>query len=159
MTGLTGSDVQGHLAVAVSPLRSVVLISGILLVLIALLAVMRSRLLAGRKVELSGTWDCGYARPTARMQYTASSFAQPLTNMFGVLLQTHRSLERPEGFFPTQAGLHTETGDIFRRNVYRPIFQSVERLLLWLHWLQQGRVQIYILYIAVTMLILLIWNL
>ncbi|MBF0476684.1 MAG: hypothetical protein HQK59_12820 [Deltaproteobacteria bacterium] len=159
MPGLTGSNIQGHLAVAIGPLRSVVLTSGILLVLIALLAMIRSRLLAGRKVELSGTWDCGYARPSARMQYTASSFAQPLMNMFGVLLQTHRSLERPEGFFPTRAGLHTDTGDIFRQNVYRPIFQGVERFLVWLHWLQQGRVQIYILYIAVTMLILLIWNL
>ena len=28
------------------------------------------------------TWDCGYAQPTPRMQYTASSFAQPLTDLF-----------------------------------------------------------------------------
>ena len=32
------------------------------------------------------TWDCGYAKPTARMQYTASSFAQPIVNFFKPLL-------------------------------------------------------------------------
>ena len=28
------------------------------------------------------TWDCGYARPTPRMQYTASSFAETLVGLF-----------------------------------------------------------------------------
>ena len=38
-------------------------------------------------------------------------------------------------------------------------FGGIEWLLLRLHWLQQGRVQVYILYVAVTLLVLLVWNL
>ena len=47
-----------------------------LLALAAVLLWIRRRLPRGREESLTGTWDCGYARPTARMQYTATSFAQ-----------------------------------------------------------------------------------
>jgi hydrogenase-4 component B len=144
---------------AIEPLRWVVPASGIFVLMLGLLVWLRHRLLAGREVSLSGTWDCGYARPTGRMQYTASSFAQPLTNMFGFFLRTRRRFEAPDGFFPVHAALHTETDDLFRQNLFRPAFRGIEWLLLRLHWLQQGRVQLYILYVAVTLLVLLVWNL
>lgn len=159
LTGLEESDVAGSLSLAIEPLHWVVPASGIFVLMLCLLVWLRHLLLAGRKVSLSGTWDCGYVRPTGRMQYTASSFAQPLTNMFGFLLRTRRRLEAPDGFFPEHAALHTETDDFFRQNLFRPAFRGIEWLLLRLHWLQQGRVQFYILYVAVTLLVLLVWNL
>lgn len=159
LTGLGESDVAGSLFLAIEPLRWVVPASGIFVLMVGMLVCLRYRLLAGRKVSLSGTWDCGYVRPTGRMQYTASSFAQPLTNMFGFLLRTRRRLEAPDGFFPEHAALHTEADDFFQQNLFRPAFRCIERLLLRLHWLQQGRVQFYILYVAVTLLVLLVWNL
>jgi hydrogenase-4 component B len=159
LTGLAAGDVAGSLSRAIDPLRLVVPASGIFFLIVGLLIRLRRRLLAGRKVSLSGTWDCGYVRPTARMQYTASSFAQPITNMFGFLLRTRRQLKAPDGFFPEHAALHTETDDFFRQNLFRPAFRSIEWVLLRLHWLQQGSVQVYILYVAVTILVLLVWNL
>ena len=159
VTGLGNAAIEGGLFLAIEPLRWIVLASGIFVLILGLLAWLRHRLLSGREVSLSGTWDCGYARPTARMQYTASSFAQPLTNMFGFLLRTRRRFEAPDGFFPAHAALHTETDDLFQENLFRPAFRGIERLLLWCHWLQQGRVQLYILYVAVTLLVLLVWNL
>ena len=159
VTGLGNAAIEGGLSLAIEPLRWVVSASGIFVLILGLLAWLRHRLLSGREVSLSGTWDCGYARPTARMQYTASSFAQPLTNMFGHLLRTRRRVEAPDGFFPVHAALHTETDDLFQKNLFRPAFRGIEWLLLWCHWLQQGRVQLYILYVAVTLLVLLVWNL
>ena len=159
LTGWGASEVAGGLALAIEPLRWVVPASGIFVLLLGLLVWLRHRLLAGREVSLSGTWDCGYARPTGRMQYTASSFAQPLTKMFGFLLRTRRRFAAPKGFFPEHAALHTETDDLFQKNLFRPAFRGIEWLLLRLHWLQQGRVQLYILYVAVTLLVLLVWNL
>jgi len=43
-----------------------------LLALVALLAWARGRMLRAGQVDRGPTWDCGYAAPTARMQYTAS---------------------------------------------------------------------------------------
>ena len=47
------------------------------------------------------SWDCGYARPTARMQYTASSFADTLVALFGWALRPTEDRPRPRGPFPS----------------------------------------------------------
>jgi hypothetical protein len=93
------------------------------------------------------------------MQYTASSFAQPLTDTFDLLLQTHRVVIAPRGLFPKEASLATETPDPYQEYIFRPLFRAIGRDLLLLRPLQQGQVQLYILYIAVTLLLLLLWQL
>jgi formate hydrogenlyase subunit 3/multisubunit Na+/H+ antiporter MnhD subunit len=144
---------------AAVPLTGVALGSYLLLALVAFLVLARRRLLAGRRVEQHVTWSCGYAAPTPRMQYTASSFARPLTQLFRLFLQPRDEIHPPRGLFPEHAALHTRTPDLFRRYVYEPLFRAIAWLAAKLHWLQEGRIQIYVLYIALTILVLLIWKL
>jgi formate hydrogenlyase subunit 3/multisubunit Na+/H+ antiporter MnhD subunit len=151
-------SVVGSLEPALVSLRSVVLIAGAVLALVVLLALLRARLLAGRTVHTAVTWDCGYAKPSARMQYTGSSFAQPLTDLLGLVLRTRRTVRPPKGAFPASASLRTETLDLFGEGVYRPAFKGSEWTLARLRWLQRGQIQLYVLYIALTLLVLLVWN-
>jgi hypothetical protein len=123
------------------------------------LVLLRRRLLAGREVRQAVTWDCGYARPTARMQYTASSFAQPLVDLFSLVLRSRRTSHMAPGLFPASASLETETHDVFNERVYRPGFRLVDRWTSLLKWLQSGRVQLYILYIVIVLMGLLFWTL
>jgi NADH:ubiquinone oxidoreductase subunit 5 (subunit L)/multisubunit Na+/H+ antiporter MnhA subunit len=142
--------------------RPLTIISGagiVVLALIAGVALIRRQLLAGRQVGETGTWDCGYAAPTARMQYTGSSFAQPLTELFRPLLGTRRKFTPPSGYFPGPATLATDTPDVSRERAYRPAFLVVEDAMSRLRWLQHGNVQLYVLYIALTLLVLLVWKL
>ena len=124
----------------------------------ALLAV-RWIALSGKPVTAGPTWDCGYLLPSPRMQYTASSFAQPLTDLFITLLDVRRRFSAPDGVFPQAASFVTETPDFYRERVYHPLFGGVRRSLSAFQWLQHGRVQLYVLQIAVTLLVLLIWKL
>ncbi len=140
-------------------LELVTIASLVLLALIAGLILLRRGLLKNRNVTTVVTWDCGYAQPAVRMQYTASSFAQPLTSLFRPLLQTHNRLTKPDGFFPRTASLATETPDLCHGNLYRPAFLKLNWALSKLRWLQRGHVQVYIVYIALTLLVLLIWKL
>jgi hydrogenase-4 component B len=130
-----------------------------LALLVGILALVRSRLLAGRVIGASPTWDCGYARPTARMQYTASSFADPLVRVFFPFLRTHQALKAPKGFFPLNASLATDTPDLGRERVFRPIFAATRAALGRLGFLQQGGMHQYVLYIALTLIVLLVWKL
>lgn len=159
VTGFPPPEVNLHMSAMMSSMTSVVWIAGLFILAVAVLTGLRRWMLAGREVTESGTWDCGYARPTARMQYTASSFAQPLTRMFEVFLRPRRKGDKPAGLFPAAAALSTETEDLFRHHFYRPIFCGFDWCVSRLRFLQEGRVQLYILYIAMTLLILLIWNL
>jgi len=43
--------------------------------------------------------------------------------------------------------------------VFRPVFAAVGGLLSRLRWLQHGRLQMYVLYIAAALLVLLVWRL
>ena len=98
-----------------------------------------------------------YAKPTARMQYTSSSYAQPITWFFETVLRTRKKLESPQGLFPTDASLHTETPDIAMENGYRPTFSVINWAFSKLQWIQHGYVNYYVLYIALTIVALLIW--
>jgi hydrogenase-4 component B len=130
----------------------------LLIVLAAFLAAMRKWMLRGRSVRSAGTWDCGYAAPSARMQYTASSFAQPLTYLFKPFLRTHSKSVSTKEYFPAESDFATKTADISGRYLFKPTFNWINRTLSRLHWLQHGRLQIYVLYIALTLLVLLIWK-
>ncbi len=146
-------------AEAVRPLTGIVVGSCILLGLVAALVWVRRRLLAGRRVEQVVTWDCGYIAPTPRMQYTASSFARPLVLLLRLFLQPRDDIHRPQGLFPKHADLHTHAPDVFRRYVYEPLFAAVAWMTSNLRWLQEGRIQIYVLYIALTLFVLFVWKL
>jgi hydrogenase-4 component B len=135
-------------------LGAALLVAGILAA-----ALLRGRLLRGRAVEATVTWDCGYARPTTRMQYTASSFAQPLTTLFRLVLRTETHAKPLVGLFPRQGALVTETPDAFRETIFRPAFAAIGRTLGRLRPLQHGRMHLYVLYIVLTLIALIAWKL
>jgi len=93
------------------------------------------------------------------MQYTAASFAQPLTDLFKMFLRSLKKISPIKDIFPAQSAFHTDTSDISEKYMYQPLFSWVSSSFSRLRWLQQGRLQIYILYIAMTLWILLIWKL
>jgi formate hydrogenlyase subunit 3/multisubunit Na+/H+ antiporter MnhD subunit len=145
-------SLQANLLIALAPLKNVVILTSVFIALLAALAGFRLWLLSGRSVRTDDTWGCGYLRPSPRMQYTASSFAQPLVSLSHFLLHTRRAVKRPQGIFPRDAALSSETPDLWRENIYDLIFSRVEKVLSWFRWLQHGRVQLYILYVMVTLL-------
>ena len=160
VSGLPATVVHENLTTsAAGPLRFIAMIGTAFFVLVIILALLRRNLLTNRKVEESATWACGYAQPTARMQYTASSFAQPVTDLFKPLLGTQKNVSAPGDYFPSDAAMKTETPDMFSQKMYEPVFSRIGATLSRLRWLQQGSVQVSVLYIALTLLALLIWKL
>jgi hypothetical protein len=137
----------------------VVVISGVLMALILVLALVRRRLLQGRVVTESATWGCGYTAPTPRMQYTASSFSEPIVAPLRTLLRRRKTEPHLSTYFPAESAVATETPDVVREAICEPTFLRAGRLLASLRWLQHGRVHLYVLYIALTILALLVWYL
>jgi formate hydrogenlyase subunit 3/multisubunit Na+/H+ antiporter MnhD subunit len=159
VAGLPADRAAGLFDRAASFLIQITTAAAPLLGLIAGLAILRWWLLHGRSVIESETWGCGYAEPTARMQYTASSFAQPITSWFRLLLQPHVKAHLTHEPFPDRGEFHTGTPDLWREWCYDPVFRGVQSGVARLRWLQHGRVQIYVLYLALTIFFLLVWYL
>jgi hydrogenase-4 component B len=99
------------------------------------------------------TWDCGYAAPSARMQYTAGSFAGIITEWFAWILRPERHAHRPEVTFPPKASFEEHTPE----TVLEKLFEPCARVVLWVaavaRRLQHGRTHAYILYLVVGLAI------
>jgi hydrogenase-4 component B len=122
-------------------------------VAVALLALVAAVWL-WRKVRRGGlsravTWDCGYAAPTARMQYTAGSFAGIITEWFAWILRPVRHEHRPEIVLPHHASFSTHTPETVLEYVVEPAGGLVMRLSMTARRLQHGRVQSYLLYLLI----------
>jgi hydrogenase-4 component B len=94
------------------------------------------------------TWDCGYALPTARMQYTGGSFGGIGAGWFFWILRTERKLRRPRGPFPEGASLVERVPETVLEHVIGPVGDVVLRASTAVRQLQQGRLQSYILYLV-----------
>lgn len=107
-------------------------------------------------VRRTVTWDCGYAAPEARMQYTARSF----TGVIGGELAPHpvrpvTTILPASGLFPGLARYLAISGDGVLDRVFAPLARQAAALCQRLRLLQQGHLAMYLLYIMLTTAILL----
>ncbi|MGE5190879.1 MAG: hypothetical protein ACM3U2_00140, partial [Deltaproteobacteria bacterium] len=69
-----------------------------------------------------------------------------------------QDIVRPSGLFAKVALLWTETPDMNRELMYAPVFRGINNIILRLRWLQHGRLHLYVLYVAITIVFLLFWS-
>jgi hydrogenase-4 component B len=127
-------------------------LAGLLLLLagIALLWLRRRPAAAVRP----GTWDCGYAQPTARMQYTASSFAHGWGEGMPGLRQRVR---RIKALFPKVLAFHSQFQDVIGEGLVAPRTERLATRLQRYRSLQQGQLPVYLLYILITLVGVFLW--
>ncbi len=96
------------------------------------------------------TWDCGYAVPTVRMQYSAGSFAATIVEWFDWILRPakHERALAPEVPFPVAASREEHTPETVLEHVVAPVARGVLRISTAVRQLQHGRMQAYLLYLV-----------
>jgi NADH:ubiquinone oxidoreductase subunit 5 (subunit L)/multisubunit Na+/H+ antiporter MnhA subunit len=139
-------------ATLAGPLRAGVVA---LLAIAAALALASRRMLARRAVRAASTWGCGFSQESARVQYTAASFAElaiAAATPRGTRPRAHA--ERPAGPFPRAARFALVADDPARVRVFEPAFVRVGEWFARLRRFQQARLNLQILYTVVTVLFL-----
>lgn len=105
------------------------------------------------------TWDCGYAAPTARIQYSARGISELFTETLLLRPFTPKCEVRlPVGVLPKPAAFESNGHDPLTRGVYEPFFTRWADRFARLRWMQQGQLHIYLLYILMTLLIALAFS-
>lgn len=156
--GFAGTPPTGVLSHASAILACVTMVASVLIITGLLLVIWRKKLLAGRPVVSAPTWGCGYTRPTPRMQYTGSSFVQPLIAAFAFLFPGKQEGGPVTGYFPDGNSLSTHTDDPLMSRVYGPLFVAVAAFFSGFRRIQHGRLHLYLLHIMVTLAAIICWS-
>ena len=110
------------------------------------------RALSGRRRALASvnTWACGYAvPPTARMQYTASSFAAPVLTLFRPIAGV--SVQRTSRTFVTHVVDPVLVGLIL------PGWRGVRHAADRIRRVHRGRISLQLAYVAAAVIVLLVY--
>lgn len=111
-------------------------------------ALLMWRVVTAKSIRRGLTWDCGYASPTARMQYTSASFSGIAGSWLVWLMRPELKIRRPRGPFPDEALRLQKMPEPVLERIILPISELIARVSSAVRRLQHGRLQAYILYVA-----------
>ena len=130
------------------------------LIIIGLIPLALRALRANRKLRVGDSWGCGRIGQTPRMEYTATSFAEPLRRVFAELYRPTKELTidfHPESkYFVQSIEYKSEITPWFEKYVYAPCLWLVRLLAANVRRLQSGSLNLYLVYVAIALVILLL---
>ena len=120
--------------------------------------VLRYIHLRRKPIAAGPTWGCGYTLESSRLQYTASSYADNLSQLAKPVIR-RKIITEPiseNDIFPPSRAFSTHSEDVFREQLTN---KPVNKFLDWMKKIaimQTGQIQHYILYAFLFMLLILI---
>ena len=130
----------------IETLASVSKASCILILLILVLIVIRKLVLQKKSITVSATWNCGYIAPTAKIQYSASSFVKTYSKLLGIVFLIFKKEKEVEGVFPVAAHLETHPYDKIEKWFIDYPINNFKSFMGRFLFFQNGKLQFYILY-------------
>ncbi|MDD4970366.1 MAG: proton-conducting transporter membrane subunit [Paludibacter sp.] len=130
----------------IEALLSVSRASWYLVIMVLILLGVRMLVMRKRTVTVLPTWNCGYTAPTAKIQYTASSFVKTYSQLFGMVFLIFKKEKEAEGIFPTTAHLETRPYDKIEKWLIDYPITNLKLFLGRFRFVQNGKLQFYILY-------------
>ncbi len=146
-----------HVGVTASTLRPLALLGGLVTAVVVLRGLAR---VGSRGVRAVVAWACGRSDLTARMQYTATSFAEPLQRVFADVLRpdidTTVSPEEEAREIERVIAYQSRVGDAVEGGLYRPVVRGADALGRRARALANGSVHRYLAYGLVALLVVLV---
>lgn len=106
------------------------------------------------------TWGCGGARVSPRMQYTATSYAEPLVRVFDDALQPDRDVEVTHAvesrYLVERVQFRQRLGDVVEARAYRPLLSVAGYVGEQATRLQTGSIHRYLGYSFAALLVVLV---
>jgi hypothetical protein len=93
------------------------------------------------------------------MEYTATSFAQPIRRMFSAIVQPDRAQEvryAHAPYFVEAISYDVSLKPIFTRLLYAPVHSAFLRVVTLVRLVQNGSVHAYLVYVFVALLAVLV---
>jgi formate hydrogenlyase subunit 3/multisubunit Na+/H+ antiporter MnhD subunit len=153
-TGASTDSVSGgatlRLAGIASTFSPLFIAVAVLAGMLATAGLVRLAAMRVRRRRAAALWDCGAGPPTARMQYTATSFAEPLQRVFDDVLAPQIDVEvtpyAESRYLVERVAYRRRVPDRIEHGLYRPILAGLRRLGRLGPVLANGSVHRYLAY-------------
>ena len=142
----TQSIINGSQNYAFDALQPITIACWILILLIFLIFLVRRYFLRIHTVAKGPTWGCGYVAPTFKQQYTAASFVRSYSKLFAPALLVEKDEEIIKGAFPLKVRYASHAYDKVERWLIDPLLKLNKNFMGRFVFLNNGRLQFYILY-------------
>jgi hydrogenase-4 component B len=116
------------------------------IVLVLVLLGLKKLVTSKRIIEKAPTWGCGYTPSGNRLQYTANSFVRTYTKLARPVLDIEKTEEEIAGVFPSEIHYETHPSDKMEKALIDRPLKIVNKVIDSFLFLQNGRLQRYILY-------------
>jgi hydrogenase-4 component B len=153
MSGLPAARLGAEL---IAPLDALTPVFGLLLAMTLLTLIVKVWAQKKVGVRLRETWSCGYQNVTARMQYSASSFAEELVKLGQPMLGLKLHWKPIANVLPESRTFKSHVYDLIEEGLWVRLNRAIGRALNLLRWIQSGNIRHYVLYIFAALIIYLI---
>jgi len=116
------------------------------IVLAALVFTIRRFANSNKILEKEETWGCGYVAPGNKMQYTASSFVRSYRKLAEPVLMFKKNKKEINGIFPSEGEHEIHPLDKIEEYLIQQPLRQFRLLLSKFLFLQNGKLQFYVLY-------------
>jgi hydrogenase-4 component B len=125
------------------------------ILLIIFVIFLRKFLSRNATVSYKSTWGCAYPLANPKMQYTANSFVRSYTKLAKPFLDIGKHEVHITEVFPPAKHYETQPYDMLERYLIDKPLKLIKVIIGWFLFLQNGRLQAYILY-GITFILLVI---
>ena len=127
---------------------ALLIVATVIAIPVLTLSVLAARRRPRRRVELA--WGGGGVRVSPRMQYTATSYAEPLARVFDDALRPERDIEithtSESRYLVERVQFHQHLDDVVEVKLYRPMLAFLDRCGIAARRLQNGSIHRYLGY-------------
>lgn len=131
-----------------------------LLILFVLIPLVMKILRVNQKLRVSDSWGCGRVGQTPRMEYTATSFAEPLRRVFAELYRPSKELSvdfHPDSkYFVQSIEYKSDIRPWFEEFIYDPLLNKIREWSQRVRQLQSGSLHGYLAYLFIILGLLLV---
>lgn len=133
----------------------------ILMGIIGLLWLIRKMVTRSEASTLQPTWGCGYIAPKPALQYTGKSFSKSLAKLFGFITIENKKFKelQTESIFPSARTYASYYLEFFETRILDPVIKQFLRIFDFFTFIHNGKIQLYVLYGLMFMIVLLVLSL
>jgi formate hydrogenlyase subunit 3/multisubunit Na+/H+ antiporter MnhD subunit len=162
--GASGIEVVGLMGLSLAAIDALLdpvaltLMAGVVLVPVLVVHAVSARRAPRREVDLA--WGCGGIRVSPRMQYTATSYAEPLVRVFDDALQPRRDVQVTHAdesrYLVSRVRFRQRVSDLVSDRLYDPLVRVSLALGVGARRIQNGSIHRYLGFSFTALLVVLL---